>query len=117
MNCCDDNGNCTNGVNCATRSATGARKVAPRSCHTPGLCQTREPRCADCSSGPTAAAATTAPLRLAPGVIDDGAPTFDEAIRQRHRKELLGAMFRAAVWMAICIAAGLATGLISGAMP
>jgi hypothetical protein len=100
MNCCDDNGKCT--------CRLGVSTSKPRcSCDALNLCQNCTPRCAGCAPV----------LRLAPGVIDTGAPTFREQIAQSRRSELKQAAKATAWWLAFVVGCGFAVGLISGVQP
>lgn len=111
MNCCDDNGKCTSGPDCAARTE--------RSCDELGICQERYPRCGGCLARHDTAdmdgAAFAHGPTLAPGVVEGyRVPLFGN---RAQRRELVRFAKAAAWWITWCGLAGLAAGLISGAYP
>ena len=104
MNCCDDNGKCTSGPDCAARTE--------RSCDELGICQERYPRCGGCLARHDTAdmdgAAFAHGPTLAPGVVE----------RLPVNQPLQTGFAKAAAWwLTWCFLAGLAAVLISGAYP
>jgi hypothetical protein len=101
MNCCDDNGKCTNGPDCAAR--------AERSCDALGLCQGKSPRCDGCTTG---LQLTSEGIRFAPGVIEHepggllGTPA--------QRRELARWLVPSLLFSAVIGLVGLVVGLIAG---
>lgn len=113
MNCCDSAGNCTNGPGCATRTV--------RSCDELGVCQERHQRCGGClvqhdTAAMRARFATGPQLHghLAPGVVEGyRVPLLGTPAQRRE----LARIVKGGLWWAIwCGLAGLAVGLIAGAL-
>lgn len=100
MNCCDDNGKCT---------CSNGGETPRRSCDELAVCQDRTPPCASCTP--------KTPLRLAPGVIDFGHPTWGEYVSQERRRELLRWLKGGLMFLAVAVLGALAVGLIVGKLP
>lgn len=70
-----------------------------------------------CGNGGATPCPHKTPLRLAPGVIDFGHPTWGEYVAQERRRELVRMAKAIGWWLGFCVLAGLAAGLVSGVLP
>jgi hypothetical protein len=100
MNCCDDNGRCHGGSDCAAR--------VERSCDELGACQAKRPRCAGCTAGLQVVEA----IRFAPGAVEGYRAGFFGSPAQR--RELKRWLLPSLGFTGVVTLAGLAAGLISG---
>lgn len=119
MNCCDSAGKCTNGPGCATRTPRG--EWPAHNCDELGVCQERHQRCGGClvrhdTAGMRASFATGPQLRgdLAPGMVEGYRVPFFGTRSQR--RELVRIAKASAWWLTWSAVAGLAVGLIAGAL-
>lgn len=119
MNCCDSSGKCTNGPGCATR--TQRAEWPSSTCDELGVFQERHQRCGGClvrhdTAGMRSSFATGPQLRgnLAPGMVEGyRVPLFGT---RAQRRELVRMAKASAWWLTWSALAGLAVGLISGAL-
>ena len=114
MNCCNDHDQFA----CAAGKPAAVARASRYTCDELGVCQERVSRCGGCFTKVDTAGMTASIAHghaFAPGAVEAyKAPLFGSP---SQRRQMVRAIKAAALWMAVCGAAGFAAGVVAGVWP